>query len=193
METRDLRVRGAAALASGGAGRRRVSRQNLAARRRTRSIRGCSYDGSPWATVDSAGDPWPAKDQSEAPRNRPERKGSKPKRRARQSMRTGSSVFVGRARRRAAHESGSYDTRCRRAGRFAGVGSCFASAGGALASGFRTRLAFSVATRSVVGGRGWTSMRWISWPATFWSIAFRSRLRYSSSCFPDGIRSWPAR
>jgi hypothetical protein len=41
----------------------------------------------------------------------------------------------------------------------------------------------SVATRSVVGGRASTSTRWISWPATFCSIAFRTRCRYSSSYF----------
>jgi hypothetical protein len=52
----------------------------------------------------------------------------------------------------------SYDARRRRAGRFAGVGSADL-VDDAFASPFRPRLALSVATRSVVGGRASTSTR----------------------------------
>jgi hypothetical protein len=52
---------------------------------------------------------------------------------------------------------------------------------GTFASSLRPRLALSVATRSVVGGRASTSSCWISYPATFCSIAFKSRFQYSSS------------
>jgi hypothetical protein len=75
----------------------------------------------------------------------------------------------------------AYDARRRRAGRFNGVASYSDLGGDTFASSFRSRLALSAATRSVVGGRASTSRRWISWPATFCSIAFRSRFRYSSS------------
>ena len=55
-----------------------------------------------------------------------------------------------------------YEARRRRTGRFVGTGSCFDLAAVTLASSFRPRLASSVATRSVVGGRVSTSTRWIS-------------------------------
>jgi hypothetical protein len=53
--------------------------------------------------------------------------------------------------------SGSYDARRRGAGRFAGVTSAAGVLAGALANAFRSRLAFSVAIRSVVAGRASTS------------------------------------
>jgi hypothetical protein len=61
-----------------------------------------------------------------------------------------------------------YEARRRRAGRFPGVWSCSTLVGGgAFAKAFRSRLALSVATRSIVGARSSTSTRWISSPATF--------------------------
>jgi hypothetical protein len=69
----------------------------------------------------------------------------------------------------------AYGTRQRARARWPALG------GDAFASAFRWRLALSVAIRSVVGARASTSMRWMSCPAIFCSIAFSSRFRYSSS------------
>jgi Ku70/Ku80 beta-barrel domain len=77
---------------------------------------------------------------------------------------------------------GGYEARRRRADRFAGATCSWSDLEGvAFASAFRPRLALSVATRSVVGGRPSASTRSISSPAIFCSIAFRTRFRYSSS------------
>jgi hypothetical protein len=74
-----------------------------------------------------------------------------------------------------------YDARRRRVDCFADVVFGPTFVGAAFASPFRSRLALSVAIRSVVAGRASTSTRSISSPATFCSIAFSSRFRYSSS------------